>query len=269
MATDSLTRRLEEIELQFSVASLGVWNAARPEADAASLGVAGGVALYFGAGSPLSQALSLGINGEVTSAEVDQLEDFYRSRGCGITISLCPLADPTLVEILGERGYRITHFEHTLWREIPPGASEQFLPDGSPGHAAVRQTTQDDIDTWACTILEGFFGSAQDAALLDLFRVMFACPGSAPYLAEWDGEPAAGGSILVHGDAALLAGDATRPNYRARGLQSTLIRARLAHAARYGCTLAMACTMPGSTSQRNYERAGFRVAYTKVMLQKD
>jgi GNAT superfamily N-acetyltransferase len=262
MLTDSLSRRLEEVELLSSLASLAAWKAARPDSGGEVLDVAGGKALFFGAGAPLSQALRLGMNGDVTVGEVEELENFYKFRGCGITISLCPYADPSLIEILSGRGYRITHFEHTLYRALP--APEEF-----PSEAGVRPADIGDRDTWVCTVLEGFFSSAQDTAMLELLRAMFSCQGGTPFLAELEGEPAAGGSILVSGDAALLAGDATRPSYRGRGLQSALIRARLAHAAAQGCTLAMACTMPGSTSQRNYERAGFRVAYTKVMLQKD
>ena len=33
-----------------------------------------------------------------------------------------------------------------------------------------------------------------------------------------------------------------------------------------GCDMATASTLPGSVSQRNYERAGFEVVYTKVTL---
>jgi hypothetical protein len=43
-----------------------------------------------------------------------------------------------------------------------------------------------------------------------------------------------------------------------------MIRWRLARAS--GCDLARTCTRPGTTSQRNAERLGFRVAYTKPQL---
>lgn len=33
-----------------------------------------------------------------------------------------------------------------------------------------------------------------------------------------------------------------------------------------GCDLAMAVTEPGSAVQRNHERAGFRLAYTRAIL---
>ncbi len=41
---------------------------------------------------------------------------------------------------------------------------------------------------------------------------------------------------------------------------------RLDYAAAAGCQLATMGALPGSTSQRNAERLGFRVAYTKLVL---
>jgi hypothetical protein len=43
-----------------------------------------------------------------------------------------------------------------------------------------------------------------------------------------------------------------------------LLAARLAEARQRGCEIAMMVTEPGSTSQRNAERRGFRVAYTRT-----
>ena len=67
---------------------------------------------------------------------------------------------------------------------------------------------------------------------------------------------------------ALFFSDSTVPAARAKGVQSAVIQARLAMAAEQGCDLAMASTAPGSISQRNYERLGFQVVYTRVMLVK-
>ena len=41
----------------------------------------------------------------------------------------------------------------------------------------------------------------------------------------------------------------------------------LAYAADQGCDLAMMCALPGSGSQRNAERHGFRIAYTRIKWQ--
>ena len=46
-----------------------------------------------------------------------------------------------------------------------------------------------------------------------------------------------------------------------------LIAARVNEALAQGCDLATASTLPGSGSQRNYERMGFEVVYTRVTLE--
>jgi len=45
-----------------------------------------------------------------------------------------------------------------------------------------------------------------------------------------------------------------------------VLHARLAAATTAGCDLATVQTTPGSGSQRNVERMGFRLAYTKPTL---
>ena len=49
-------------------------------------------------------------------------------------------------------------------------------------------------------------------------------------------------------------------------MQRELIAARLNEALARGCDLATASTLPGSGSQRNYERMDFQVVYTKVTM---
>jgi hypothetical protein len=73
----------------------------------------------------------------------------------------------------------------------------------------------------------------------------------------------------VRGKLALLFADSTLDQSRGQGLHLAVIRARLKHAASFGCDVATASTAPGSISQRNYERAGFRVVYTKLNMQRD
>ena len=42
------------------------------------------------------------------------------------------------------------------------------------------------------------------------------------------------------------------------------MKARLEYAVEMGCDLAMIGTEPGSGSQRNAQRQGFRIAYTRI-----
>jgi hypothetical protein len=84
------------------------------------------------------------------------------------------------------------------------------------------------------------------------------------FLAELDGRPGATGSLCVHEGVALFAGAATVFEMRRRGLQAALLEARMAHAYELGCELAMMVAEAGSNSQRNAERQGFRIAYTRT-----
>jgi hypothetical protein len=51
---------------------------------------------------------------------------------------------------------------------------------------------------------------------------------------------------------------------RRQGAQLALLESRLRCAKEHGCDLAMMCALPGSASQRNAERQGFRIAYTRI-----
>jgi predicted acetyltransferase len=66
---------------------------------------------------------------------------------------------------------------------------------------------------------------------------------------------------------ALMAGASTIPDARKQGAQLALLENRLRFAAEQGCDIAMMCALPGSASQRNAERQGFRIAYTRIKWQ--
>ena len=87
------------------------------------------------------------------------------------------------------------------------------------------------------------------------------------FLAEIDGKPGAAGALCLHEGVALFAGAATVPELRHRGLQSALLRERMRYAFDHGCDLAMMGALPGSNSQRNAERNGFQIAYTRTKWQ--
>jgi ribosomal protein S18 acetylase RimI-like enzyme len=65
----------------------------------------------------------------------------------------------------------------------------------------------------------------------------------------------------------LFAGAATVPELRRRGLQNALLEARMQYAFEQGCDLAMMVVEIGSESQRNAQRQGFQVGYTRIKWQ--
>ena len=92
-----------------------------------------------------------------------------------------------------------------------------------------------------------------------------------PFVACVEGRTAACGAGLVIPEHRIFAvcGAGTLAEFRGRGLQTALLRARLAAAAEAGCEYAVVVTQGGTASQRNCERLGFRVAYSKVTAIKD
>jgi hypothetical protein len=255
-----LARRLEAAEAQNGLACVDAQRKLNPDAGTALLEVAGGVAIFVGAQSPLSRAIGLSMRGTVRSDVVEQLEAFYGACGGPVHVDVCPLADITLLELLRSRGYGLTEFNNVLVRRLP-GA--QILPPPNPPRIGIAG----DEHLWAHTVGRGFLEKALlTTEEVDVGRTIFHMAGSVCYLAFRDGQAAAAGAMTMQRGLAILFADSTLPEFRCCGLHGALIRARLSSAAAAGCDLATATTMPGSVSQRNYERYGFQVAYTKAVL---
>jgi ribosomal protein S18 acetylase RimI-like enzyme len=75
-------------------------------------------------------------------------------------------------------------------------------------------------------------------------------------------------SLRIDDGLAQLCGAATLPAFRRRGVQSQLLRRRLADACLEGCELALMITQPGSRSQQNGYRQGFLLLYSRALLVK-
>jgi hypothetical protein len=88
--------------------------------------------------------------------------------------------------------------------------------------------------------------------------------GTLSFLAELDGQPIATGMLSLFEGVALLGGASTIPEGRKQGAPAALLESRLRYAAERGNDIAMMCAHPGSASQRNAERNGFRIAYTRT-----
>jgi hypothetical protein len=124
---------------------------------------------------------------------------------------------------------------------------------------------QQDAEIWVDTSVRGWSEFAEYAGVIrDLARVGVARPEAVSLIAELDGQPVATAALTLHDGVALMAGASTVPEARNRGAQTALLRARLSTQSPSGCDLAMMCAEPGSASQRNAERAGFRIAYTRI-----
>jgi GNAT superfamily N-acetyltransferase len=255
-----LARRLEAAEALNGVECAEAQRLLDPAVGATVRQVASGSAIFVGAQSPLTHAVGLGMHGAVRPEELDRLEAFYRARGATVTVDLCPLADASLLELLGSRGYRTTEFMNMLIRPFP---GSQIAPPEVP----IRLANDGEEDLWARTVGRGFLEKEPlTSEEMDVGRNIFHMPSSLCYVAFAGNQPVAAGAMAVHSGLATLFADSTIPGFRGIGLQSALIRERLRVAFANGSDLAAASTLPGSVSQRNYERNGFQVAYTKAIL---
>ena len=259
-ASVDLAQRLEAAEALNGVECAEAHQQLNPALGATVLDVGGGFAVFVGVESPLTHALGIGMRGKVHADEMDRLEDFYRARGAAAGVDLCPLASASLVELLGNRGYRVTEFTNVLVRLL---AGAEFAPAGT----SVRLAYADEEYLWARTVGRGFLEKDDlTAEEVDVGNAIWHMPGSRCYLAFAGGQAAAAAAMAVRGGLATLFADSTVLGFRGAGLQVALIRERLRVAVEEGCDLATASTLPGSVSQRNYERNGFHVAYTKAIL---
>jgi ribosomal protein S18 acetylase RimI-like enzyme len=263
-ATLELARRIDRAEIDFCALASG----AGTPGGVASLEVGGGRALCSFEGSPLNKVLGLGLGAPVEDADIDAIEAFYDERGIPVQIELCPLAVSGLSARLTKRGYQLQAFENQLVRPL----GEEFVPE--PDLRVTRATPELDA-VWLHVAASGFAAPNDSAAaaapppdLLDnIKRVMsgFIHPDFERLLVWVDGEPAGAANAYVLDGVLGIAGTATLPAFRRRGVQ----QAAVAHALQSGvgrADLAMATTAPGSLSQRNFERAGFQVVYTRAIF---
>jgi GNAT superfamily N-acetyltransferase len=260
----ALARRLEYAEAQAGAAAAEGLARLRPSSGAAVERIAGGYAMFAGANSPITQTIGAGLGGPVSGDEFARLEAFYREKNEPIRFEACPLADPSLFEHFAAGGYRVTEFSNMMVCPLPARSCAQADRDVEVTRAGEAQ-----IDLWNLTVAQGFSANAPVSAdLLEVMKVFALAPGVECYLAIVDGRVGGGATLSIRDGVAGLFGASTLPAFRNRGVQSALLRARLARAQEAGCDLAACLAQPGSSSQRNILRQGFQVLYTRVKFEK-
>jgi GNAT superfamily N-acetyltransferase len=225
--------------------------------------VAGGWASFAGLDSPMTQAFGIGMKGEVTATDLETLEEFYRSRGSAVNVEVCPYSDPSLIEGLGRRGYRPIEFSNVHALPLEQG-SDRNPVNQKRDSIRIRIASAGEEPLWSQVLTEGFLeGNPVEQKWLDCFKAFFHVPAVVCFIAECEGQDAAGGLMSVYDGVASLATTTTIHRFRGRGAQAALLEARLSYARDHRCDLAMVTTMPGTISQRNVERSEFRTIYTR------
>jgi GNAT superfamily N-acetyltransferase len=259
-----LARRVEMAEANAGRECAAACHRLHPEFRVAVAEIAGGIAVFAGVDSPVTQAIGVGLQGEASDADLDALTEFFHSRKAPSAIELCPLVDMSLYEKFAARNYRLLEVSNVLLLDDLKAAC---LSDKLPPGAAVRIAAPEESKLWARTVAQGFAEHYPvTQAMLDLMEGFYYRETACCYLAFVDGAIAGGAAVSAQHGVCGLFGASTLPAFRRRGVQSALLATRLAWAREIGCDLAVSITQPGSISHRNIERNGFRVAYTRTKL---
>ena len=260
-----LAREIEMAEAEAAVACAERLMAVQGDGAGAVASIGGGYAVYCGANSPVTQAVGLGLNGAVSKEEFDRLEEFYFSRKEPVRMETCPMADGSLIEHYRERGYHVNEFSNVMVRPLEKSAAAAL-----PAGIEIQKADEGEIDLWTLTVAQGFaehFPVTQE--MLSVMRLFASGKNAECYFAWLDGKIAGGATLALRGRIAGLFGASTLPQFRNRGVQTALLHARLQRAAERGYELAMSIALPGSASQRNITRRGFRTLYTRVKFERE
>lgn len=263
IADSALARRIEAAIVRDVLGYVDSSRASGIYPDASTLRVGGGLAVWFSPGNVVNGAFGIGMDRQVEKEEVAALIAFFAERGAPARVDVCPHADRSLLRWLAEAGFLATDFEMVLYQPLPVATA------ASPARGVeVRvASTAAERAVWADLEANGFTDGQPTEDHVVLAQAIAGRHESRQFIGYLDGEPVGTGMLSFSEGVALFTGDSTLPHARGRGVQTSILAERLRYASVHGCDLAVIEAAAGGTSQRNQERAGFRVAYNRVTLE--
>lgn len=263
LSDKSLSKKLELTEANANVSFINARKKMQPDSGAEWVRINGTYSLFDGRESPLTQTFGLGLSEDVNHEDLTMIEAFFQRHDAPVFHEVSPMSNPSHMIILHERGYKPVELTTVLFKVI---SMDDFIPNSINSAMTIRMSGKGEEDTWARTSAQGW--STEMDGLSDFMyhfsSIIVNSADAHPFFGEMNGKIISTGMLSIHNDVALLAGASTIPEGRNRGAQNALLNARLNYAAAQGCTLAMMCASPGSQSQRNAEKKGFKIAYTRT-----
>ena len=262
----SLSQKLERTEARANADFVKTRARLDPVSGAAWTEVGGAYAMFDGVESPLTQTFGLGVFEDASAEQLDVLESFFKERNAPIFHEVSPMADQAILALLVGRGYRPIELTSVMYRDLTIHRPESVRLNPAIN---TRIVVDHEVDLWARTSAAAW--TAENPALgefmLKFGTVSAQCSGAFPYIAELDGEAIATGMLFIYDDVCILAGASTIPEARNQGAQNALLNDRLRFAMEQGCKMAIMGAAPGSQSQKNAQKNGFQIAYTRIKWQ--
>lgn len=227
-----------------------------PDHNTAFQSIAGGIAICMGA-PYLNLAVGMGLTSPLSVTDIDTLHAFFQQYDVQPSIEICPFLSPRFLKLISQRGYRLAEFTTAYTHSLDniPAATSNIVVE--PINEAQR-------DIWVATVMDIQAGDTSTDTRLA--QSVTHRPHTTCFLATLDGTPVGASALSIRDGIATFYFTATRQAYRAQGVQTAMIQARLAYAKSLDCELAFATTIPGNNSMRNVLRAGFTVAYTRCIM---
>jgi hypothetical protein len=257
-----LTRTLDETirrrEIEGIRKSIEATQRLFPELEAAGIEIAGGIARFNGFDA-LSEAFGLGTLAPVGSDEVSQLTEFYASRNSTARVFVTPMTHPSLARSLALAGFAPAEYENVL-------VSDDFE---TYARYDDRIAVATDLDAWAIASMRGFMGDEPAETGDPRFGLILAsADGIVPLEGREGGAIVSTAVMSLRGECAFFFAGATVGGSRRRGWHLATIHDRIARARDGGARIMRATAAPGSASERNFLRSGFRVLYTRSLWER-
>jgi len=260
-----LSQQLERTEARFNAEFVSSRAKMFPGSGVEWREIDGTYALFDGAHSPLTQTFGLGLFEKITEKTLHELEKFYQRFEAPVFHEVSPMSDSAHMDILNQCGYRLSELTSILYK--PLSKEESFI---NP-EITTEQLQRGEESLWASINAKGWSTEAPGLFefIYEFAQIAIQAQGVRSFFANLNGKPIATGMLFIENGMALLAGDSTIAEGRNRGAQKALVDARLRYAETLGCTIAMMAASPGSQSQKNGEKNGFRLAYTRSKWKKN
>ena len=256
----ALAQRLDRAEAMANAAAVESRRRMQPEIGADWTEIAGVYAMFDGPDSPITQTFGLGLFDRFLEGEFGLIEEFFTKRGSPTFHEVSSFAAPETMSLLSAREYSPFETSTVLVRRTSNASREESRT------ITARAIDEAELPTWCRVAGQGWSSESPEIGefVARLGDIWGRARGITCFLAEKDGEPIGSAALNIANGIAIMAGASTIPAARRQGAQLALLEARLRFAAEHGIDLAMVVTAPGSASQRNAERQGFRPVYTRA-----
>jgi len=267
LLTERLARKIEESEITALASRLTAVKGIEGNPMGVEIEKFGNATAFLAKNIPGSSFNTVKGLGAEEIEYIDHILDFYDEREIPASFEITP-ADFSidLFKSLSHKGYYQCGFHTALCGSL---ANEFSFTTELDTSISIREFEENEFETFGDIYTKSFnMPSFLKGFVAQNNKVLHNNEHWTIYLASFKGEPAGIGVLYEYGGTATLAASATIPQFRNKGIHSALIMNRLQQAKRNKCNMIVGQAAYGSVSQKNMERSGMKIAYTKAIWAK-